>query len=460
MENYDQLLQNIADYALDEHHFSTDAYKTITSCLMDAMGCGLLALNHAEASNLVNQPFVLSHEGVRIPGMDITLTPTQAAFAIGSLNRWLDYNDTWLAKEWGHPSDNFAAILVAAFYVQATMSQVLTAGIIAYEIQGIIALDNAFNEVGLDHVILVKLASTAACGRLLGLNKSRMLAALSQCFVDGQALRTYRHAPNTGSRKSWAAGDACSRALTLLWYTIKGEKGYPSALTAPKWGFQSVLFNQQKLNTSHSFSEYVVNNILFKVSYPAEFHAQTAIEAAQKLKSEISDISLVSKVIVKTQEAGMRIISKQGPLKNPADRDHCLEYMVAVALLDDEVTDASYLDERASDSVLESLRDKIVCMEDPSFTEAYFDPSRRAIPNSVQVEFNDGRKSSIVQVDYPLGHKCRRAEAIQPLLDKFIRNAKTRYNNEQVDKIVSAWKNDDIKNMDIMSFWNLWPNSF
>lgn len=460
MNNYDSLLDEIAAYALATHDFSSEAYDNILSALMDAMGCGLLALNHKPACNLLEEPFAQIHDGIRIPGTGVNLSPVQSAFSIGALNRWLDYNDTWLAKEWGHPSDNFGALLVAGYLSKSSIQDVLTAGIIAYEIQGVIALSNAFNAVGLDHVLLVKLASIAGAGRLLNFTKEQLLAALSQCFVDGQSLRTYRHAPNTGSRKSWAAGDAGARALTLLWLTQKGETGYPTALSTPKWGFEAVLFNQQKVQLEQSFSDYVAQNILFKVSYPAEFHGQTAIEAAQILKSEIPDISKIKSVHVQTQAAGMQIISKQGPLKSPADRDHCLEYMVAVALMDEEVTDQSYLDERASDPQLEALREKVICSENPEFTKAYFDPERRAISNSVQVEFTDGTKSTVVRCDFPLGHRRRREESMVPLYNKFAINAGSRYPAKMVENILAQWRSREVTKMSVRDFWGMWPNSF
>jgi 2-methylcitrate dehydratase len=428
----DKLLTAIADYIVNGVITSPAAYETAHYCLLDSLGCGFLALGNEACWRLLGPivPGAVLPGGVRVPGTPYELDPVQAAFNIGCMIRWLDFNDTWLAAEWGHPSDNLGAILASADYLSRLrrgrresplqVSQILTALIKAYEIQGVLALENAFNRVGLDHVLLVRVASAGVATALLGGSHEQVINALSNAWLDGGPLRTYRHAPNTGSRKSWAAGDATSRGLRLALMALQGEMGYPSALTAPGWGFYEVLFKGKSFALSRDFSSYVVENILFKVAYPAEFHAQTAIEAAISLHWQVAlRLEEVERVVIETQEPALRIIDKTGPLHNPADRDHCLQYMVAVALLDGRITMSDYEDERASDPRIDILRDKMDVVEKQEFTQDYLDPERRSIANAVQVFFSDGSATPRVEIAYPLGHRRRRTEALPLLLAKF-----------------------------------------
>lgn len=423
--NTDQLLIDIAEYVGHKKINSDLAYDTARLCLLDALGCAALALQFPECTKLLGPivPGTIVPKGVRVPGTDFILDPIKAAFDIGTLIRWLDYNDTWLAKEWGHPSDNLGGILAAADYIaqrtrdDLTMHDIFTAMIKAYEIQGILALENAFNAIGLDHVILVKIASTAVVTHLLGGTHAQIIDAISQAFLDGQSLRTYRHAPNTASRKSWAAGDATSRAVRLAMLTLQGEVGYKSVLSAKIWGFNDVYFKGEPLKTSRSFESHVMENILFKVAYPAEFHAQTAVEAALHLYPQIKDrMNDIKQIHIETQDSAMRIINKQGALNNPADRDHCLQYMVAVALLFGELTAHSYADifAQKNQTQIDSLRNKMQVRKSKQMTLDYYDASKRAIANAVIIHFNDG---TIIkeQIDYPLGHVSRRTEAL-PLI--------------------------------------------
>jgi len=438
----DKELVAIADYTLDHKIKSDLAYSTARYCLMDALGCAFLALKYPECTKLLgpiiagtNIPF-----GSRVPGTSFELDPILAAFNIGTMIRWLDFNDTWLAAEWGHPSDNLGAILAVADYQSQKnkkspllMRDVLTAMIKAYEIQGILALENSFNRIGLDHVVLVKVAGTAVATQLLGGNKQQVMNALSQAWVDGQSLRTYRHAPNTGSRKSWAAGDATSRAVRLAWLTLQGEMGYPSALTAKTWGFYDVMLDGKPLRLPRSFDAYVMENILFKISYPAEFHAQTAVECAITLHPKIiTKLDQVEKIVLTTQESAIRIINKTGPLHNPADRDHCLQYMVAIGLLFGNLKADHYENEFAKDPRIDFLRQKMETREDAQFTKDYLDPEKRSIGNSVQVYFNDGTKTEKIQIEYPIGHQRRREEGIPLLINKFAGNAATVFSAEKV----------------------------
>lgn len=431
--NPDTLLVAIADYVMT-HPISSDlAFDTARMALMDSLGCAFLALKFPACKKLLGpwcegQAFI---NGVRVPGTAFKLDPIKAAFDIGTLIRWLDFNDTWLAKEWGHPSDNLGALLSVMDYVNQnpsfgesfTVKDLCEAMIKAYEIQGILALENSFNAIGFDHVVLVKVASTALATKLLGGTKDQVIDALSQAWVDGQSLRTYRHAPNTGTRKSWAAGDATSRAVRLAMLTMQGEMGYPSVLSDSKWGFESNYFNGDRLILSRDLDSYVMENILFKISYPAEFHAQTAVEIALSMHADlIADIDKIERIVIQTQEAGKRIIDKQGPLHNPADRDHCIQYMTAVALLKGELKAEFYEDSFAQDPKIDALRDKMVVKEDPGFTAAYFDPDKRAIPNRLTVEFNNGRGPLKGESYYPVGHRSRREEGIPLLLEKFQKN--------------------------------------
>jgi 2-methylcitrate dehydratase len=437
----DLLLQQIADYVHDITIESPLAYETARWCLLDSIGCGLLALNYPACHKMLG-PIVPGAEmanGVPVLGTEYRLDPVMAAFNIGTLVRWLDFNDTWLAAEWGHPSDNLGAILACADYASQsgrrslTMRDVLTAMIKAHEIQGVLALNHSFNRVGLDHVLLVRIASTAVASGLLGCTREQTINALSHAWIDGGALRTYRHAPNTGSRKSWAAGDATSRAVRLALIAQTGEMGYATALTAPKWGFQDVLFKSQPMELARPLGSYVMENVLFKISFPAEFHAQTAVEAALQLHPQVkSRLREVERVELETQEPGVRIIDKSGPLHNEADRDHCLQYMVAIPLIFGELTADHYEDDVAEDSRIDELRSKMSVHENENFTRDYYDANKRAIPNSVRVYFADGTFTERVQVDYPIGHRSRRSEGIPELRKKFTRNALTRWPIERV----------------------------
>ena len=444
---FDDLLAQIADYTLDTARASgsPEALDTARLCLMDTLGCGLLALSYPACTKLLG-PVVpgatLPGVGARVPGTSFELDPVQAAFNIGTAVRWLDFNDTWLAAEWGHPSDNLGAILGVADYLSRrgeplTMHDVLVAMVQAHEIQGVLALENAFNRVGLDHVLLVRIASTAVATRLLGGTRRDLLNALSNAWIDGGALRTYRHAPNTGSRKSWAAGDATSRAVRHALFALKGEMGYPSALSAARWGFQDVLFKGNPVKiAAQGFGTYVMEHVLFKISFPAEFHAQTAVEAAVTLHPQVvGRLGEITRIVIETQESGKRIIDKTGPLANPADRDHCIQYMTAVGLLRGALTAGDYEDEAAADARLDSLRDKMEVTENGDFTRDYLDPTRRSIGNAVQVFFADGSTTERVAVEYPIGHRRRRAEGVPILVQKFGRNLRTRLSVRQAENI-------------------------
>jgi 2-methylcitrate dehydratase len=443
----DKVLTDIADYVLGAEPGGEHAYETARYCLLDTLGCGLEALEYPACTKLLGPivPGTVVPNGAKVPGTQFQLDPVQAAFNIGAMIRWLDFNDTWLAAEWGHPSDNLGAILATADWLSRqavaagrpplVMRDVLTAMIRAHEIQGVIALENSFNWVGLDHVVLVKVASTAAVGRLLGLTRAEIVNAVSLAWVDGQSLRTYRHAPNAGSRKSWAAGDATSRAVRLALIARTGEMGYPSVLTAKTWGFYDVLFRGQPFKFPRGFGSYVMENVLFKISYPAEFHAQTAVEAAMRLHGQLAEMGLTHEAIehitVRTHEACVRIIDKHGPLANPADRDHCIQYMMAVPLIHGRLTAADYEDSVAADPRIDALRAKITCVEDPQFTRDYLDPHKRSIANAVTVRLKDGRTLPEVVVEYPIGHKRRRSEGIPLLIEKFRRNLARRFPQKQ-----------------------------
>lgn len=468
--DYDQVISDIADYVLNKKIDSALAYETARLCLMDTLGCGILALKFPECTKLLGPivPGATLEGGARVPGTHYELDPVQAAFNIGTMIRWLDFNDTWLAAEWGHPSDNLGAILAVADYVcrdncrngkpPVLMQDVLTAMIKAHEIQGCFALENSFNRVGLDHVILVKLASAAVAAQLLGADKEMMMRTLSQVFVDGQSLRTYRHAPNAGSRKSWAAGDATSRAVRLALIAKAGEMGYPSALSAPTWGFYDVLFGKKQFKFQRPYGSYVMENVLFKLSFPAEFHAQTAVECAVALhplvKSRYDDIARIELV---THESAIRIISKQGALHNPADRDHCLQYMVAIGLLFGDLKAEHYENDVASDPRIDDLREKMHVTENEQFSRDYLNPEKRSIANSIQLIFKDGTKSDLITVEYPIGHKRRRDEGVSVLLSKFRNNLSTRFSSEQVDNIIKSMNDtNSLALMSVHEFMTLW----
>jgi len=447
----DQVLVDIVDYVTDFHITSAEAYATAHYCLLDTLGCGFEALDYPACTKLLGPvvPGTIVPNGARVPGTSYRLDPVQAAFNLGAMIRWLDFNDTWLAAEWGHPSDNLGGILMAADWLSRNavasgrkplvMQDVLTAMIKAHEIQGVIALDNSFNRVGLDHVVLVKVASTAVVCNLLGLSKDEIVNALSLAFVDGQSLRTYRHAPNAGSRKSWAAGDATSRAVRLALIARTGEMGYPSALTAKTWGFYDVLFKGQPFKFQRPYGSYVMENVLFKISFPAEFHAQTAAECAMQLHPLVKDrIADIEKVTIRTHESAIRIIDKKGPLDNPADRDHCIQYMVAVPLIFGRLTAADYEDDIAADPRIDALREKMVCVEDKKFTKDYLDPEKRSIANGITVEFRDGSKTREIVVEYPVGHRRRRKEGVPLLIEKFRTNLARRFAAKQQQAILEV----------------------
>ncbi|SFN23428.1 2-methylcitrate dehydratase [Nitrosospira briensis] len=447
----DQVLVDIADYVVNRDIPSPLAYDTARHCLMDSLGCAMEALAYPACTKLLGPvvPGATVPDGARIPGTPFRLDPVQAAFNIGTMIRWLDFNDTWLAAEWGHPSDNLGGILAVADWCSRNANNgsrksfavrdVLTAMIKAHEIQGCLALENSFNKVGLDHVVLVKVASTAVVTHMLGGSRDQIVDALSQAWVDGQSLRTYRHVPNTGSRKSWAAGDATSRAVWLALITLKGEAGYPSALTAKTWGFYDVLFKGQPLRFQRPIQQwdsYVMENVLFKISFPAEFHSQTAAECAMQLHRHVKErIGDIKKITIRTHEAAIRIIDKKGPLNNPADRDHCMQYIVAVPLIFGRLTAEDYENTVAADPRIDQLRDKITCMEDKKFTQDYYDPEKRSIANGITVEFKDGRKLDEVVVEYPIGHRFRRKEGIPLLEEKFRMSLARRFTETQQNAI-------------------------
>src|SRR3984957_7338708 len=445
---YDQVLVDIADYVCNYNIESDLAYTTARNCLIDTLGCGLEALEYPACTKLLGPivPGTIVPNGAKVPGTKYQLDPVQAAFNIGAIIRWLDFNDTWLAAEWGHPSDNLGGILAVADWlsrsgVPLTMREVLTAMIKEHEIQGCLALENSFNKVGLDHVVLVKVASTAVVAQMLRLGREQILAALSLAWVDGQSLRAYRHAPNTGSRKSWAAGDATSRAVRLALMVQAGEMGYPSVLTAKGWGFYDVLFRGRPFTFQRPYGSYVMENVLFKISYPAEFHAQTAVEAAMALRKKMlaagKSADDISSIQLRTHEACLRIIDKKGPLNNPADRDHCVQYMVAVPLIFGHLTASDYEDSFAADPRIDALREKMQCSEEPAFPADYHDPEKRSIANSLTLSLADG--STLAEtVEYPLGHRRRRSEGIPLLEEKFRINLARRFGPQKQQVILAA----------------------
>ncbi|HKI65625.1 MAG TPA: bifunctional 2-methylcitrate dehydratase/aconitate hydratase [Burkholderiales bacterium] len=446
----DKVLTRIADYVTKHKVTSKDAYETARYCLMDTLGCGFEALEYPACTKLLGPlvPGTVVPNGAKVPGTRFQLDPVQAAFSIGAMIRWLDFNDTWLAAEWGHPSDNLGGILAAADWVSRSakkpllMRDVLTGMIKAHEIQGVIALENSFNRVGLDHVLLVKVATAAVVAQMIGCRYDEVINAVSQAWVDGQSLRTYRHTPNTGSRKSWAAGDATSRGVRLALISKSGEMGYPSVLTAKTWGFYDVSFKGKPFKFQRPFGSYVMDNVLFKISYPAEFHSQTAVECAMQihaaLKSQNRKPEEIKKITIRTHEACLRIIDKKGPLDNPADRDHCIQYMVAVPILFGRLTAGDYEDAVAADPRIDALRAKITCVEDKGFTRDYHDPDKRSIANALAVELKDGKKLGEFVCEYPIGHKRRRREGMPVLVEKFKRNLARRFPSKQQNAILEV----------------------
>ena len=472
---YDQVLIDIVDYVAEYEIKSELAYETAWYCLLDTLGCGLEALEYPACTKLLG-PIVrgtLVRDGARVPGTNYELDPVQAAFNIGTAIRWLDFNDTWLAAEWGHPSDNLGAILATADCVSRNFAtfgrkplvvrDLLTAMIKAHEIQGCLALENSFNKVGLDHVVLVKVASTAVAAQMLGLTREQSLSALSLAWVDGQALRTYRHFPNAGSRKSWAAGDATARAVRLALLARQGEMGYPTALSAKTWGFYDVSFGGKALTFQRPYGSYVMENILFKISFPAEFHSQTAVEAAIAIRARMDlegrKADQIKKVTIRTHEACIRIIDKSGPLQNPADRDHCIQYMVAIPLLFGRLTARDYEDDIALDPQIDSLREKISCFEDPALTKDYLDPEKRSIANAITMEFADGTSYAEILVEYPIGHARRRSAGMPLLLEKFrINLARVFSKTQQAEILEVTLDRQKLEKMAVNDFVELFVN--
>ncbi|MFJ7914155.1 MULTISPECIES: 2-methylcitrate dehydratase [unclassified Lysinibacillus] len=453
----DQLLTDITDYVLNTTITSEEAYETAHYVLLDTIGCGILALQYPECTKLLGPvvPGTVVPNGTRVPGTSYVLDPVKGAFNIGCMIRWLDYNDTWLAAEWGHPSDNLGGILAVADYLSRVriaegkeplkIKDVLEMMIKAHEIQGVLALENSLNRVGLDHVLYVKIATTAVVTKALGGTRQEIINALSNAWIDNSSLRTYRHAPNTGSRKSWAAGDATSRAVQLAMMAVQGEMGYATALSAPGWGFQDVLFNKQELKLARPLTSYVMENVLFKVSFPAEFHAQTAAECAVHLHHEVTNrLDDIEKVVITTHESAIRIIDKEGPLNNPADRDHCIQYITAIGLIYGDIIADHYEDDVAADPRIDELRNKMVVVEDSQYTIDYLDPEKRSIANAVQVYYKDGTSSELVACEYPLGHRFRREEAFPKIIDKFQQNISTHYCQKQLSKINELCANKEI----------------
>ncbi len=442
----DKLLVEIADYVANYLPTSQEALDTARYNLIDTLGCGLLALRYPDCAKHLGPivPGATLANGARVPGTDWQLEPVHAAFNIGAMIRWLDFNDTWLAAEWGHPSDNLGGILALADYLTRskqknfTIGDVLKAMIKAHEIQGILALENSFNRVGLDHVLLVRVATSAIATAMLGGTKEQIISALSNAWSDGGALRVYRHAPNTGPRKSWAAGDATSRGVRLALMAIQGEMGYPSALTAKTWGYYDVLFHGQPFTLGRPLDSYVMENVLFKISFPAEFHAQTAVECALQLHEQVRNrLDEIDKVVITTQESAIRIIDKSGPLHNPADRDHCIQYMTAIGLMFGALTADHYEDVVAKDPRIDALRAKMTCVEDPRYSKEYLDADKRSIANAVQVFFKDGTSTAKIAIEYPIGHRRRRAEGIPLLVKKFEANLASRFAPQQCDAIMT-----------------------
>lgn len=466
----DQELVDIARYAVEAKIDSRGAYETARYDLMDTLACGMLALKFPACTKLLG-PVVEGAEmpnGVKVPGTHYRLDPVTAAWNIGVMVRWLDFNDTWLAAEWGHPSDNLGAVLAVADYLSRRrvtagqpplpMREVLTGMIKAHEIQGVLALENAFNRVGLDHVMLVRIASTAVAAAMLGGTLEEVISAVSHAWLDGSALRAYRHAPQAGPRKSWAAGDATARGVRLALIALTGEIGYPAALSAPTWGFQDVLFKGNKLRVPQRYGSYVMENVLFKISFPAEFHAQTAVECAVRLHPAVRDrLDEIDRIVVETQEAGIRIIDKTGPLGNPADRDHCLQYMVAVPLIFGTLTAEHYEDHIASDPRIDALRARMEVVENRQFSADYLDPAKRSIGNAVQVFFKDGSSTERIAIEYPIGHRRRRAEGIPLLLDKFNDAITGHFPPKRAAAIKTACMDQDtLEQMPVNAFMDLW----
>ncbi len=469
----DQVLQDIADYVIDYKVVSEEALNTARNCLMDTIGCGLLALKYPNCTRHLGPivPGTTVENGARVFGRSFELDPVKAAWDIGTIVRWLDFNDTWLAEEWGHPSDNLGAIIALSDYISRvniannksplSIKDVLEYMIKAHEIQGILALENSFNKVGLDHVLLVRVASTAVATHMLGGNRDQIIAALSQAWVDGSSLRTYRHAPNAGSRKSWAAGDATSRAVRLAMMTMAGEMGMPSVLSTPEWGFYDVSFKGREFSFSKNYGSYVMENILFKISYPAEFHAQTAVECALLLYPQIKEkLNEIEKIEITTHESALRIIDKTGILDNPADRDHCMQYMLAVAMIEGDLVAEFYEDTfHKKNPLIDELRNKMVLKEDKRYSKDYLADDKRSIANALQVFFKDGSQTDKVEVEYPVGHRHRRHEGIPLLERKFLNSLEITYSKEHSDRIYSlCLDKEKIEQIPVNEFMDMFLN--
>ncbi|APB35336.1 2-methylcitrate dehydratase [Heyndrickxia coagulans] len=465
----DALIEEIARYVLDKEITSSEAFETARYGLLDTLGCGILALRFPECAKMLGPivPGTTVPNGTHVPGTSYVLDPVAGAFNIGCMIRWLDYNDTWLAAEWGHPSDNLGGILAVADFLSRTrvangkaplkVRDVLEGMIKAHEIQGVLALENSLNRVGLDHVLFVKVATAAVATKMLGGGKNEIMNAVSHAWIDNGPLRTYRHAPNTGSRKSWAAGDATSRGVALALIAMKGEMGYQTPLSAPGWGFQDVMFKGKELKLARPLGSYVMENVLFKVSYPAEFHAQTAAEAAVKLHPVVAGkLDQIKHITITTHESAIRIIDKKGPLYNPADRDHCIQYVTAVGLIKGNITADDYEDAVAADPRIDALREKMTVVENKQYSIDYLDPDKRSIANAVQVFFEDGTSTENVEVEYPLGHRFRREEAIPKIITKFSDNIATHYSAKQQERIKEAClAGEALEKMAIHEFVNL-----
>ncbi|AEO99858.1 MAG: 2-methylcitrate dehydratase [Heyndrickxia faecalis] len=465
----DALIEEIARYVLDKEITSSEAFETARYGLLDTLGCGILALRFPECAKMLGPivPGTTVPNGTHVPGTSYVLDPVAGAFNIGCMIRWLDYNDTWLAAEWGHPSDNLGGILAVADFLSRTrvangkaplkVRDVLEGMIKAHEIQGVLALENSLNRVGLDHVLFVKVATAAVATKMLGGGKNEIMNAVSHAWIDNGPLRTYRHAPNTGSRKSWAAGDATSRGVALALIAMKGEMGYQTPLSAPGWGFQDVMFKGKELKLARPLGSYVMENVLFKVSYPAEFHAQTAAEAAVKLHPVVAGkLDQIKHITITTHESAIRIIDKKGPLYNPADRDHCIQYVTAVGLIKGNITADDYEDAVAADPRIDALREKMAVVENKQYSIDYLDPDKRSIANAVQVFFEDGTSTENVEVEYPLGHRFRREEAIPKIITKFSDNIATHYSAKQQERIKEAClAGEALEKMAVHEFVNL-----
>ena len=466
----DSVLEAIAEYALNKEITDEETIKTARYVLMDSLGVAMLSLKFPECTKLLGPivPGTYIENGSRVPGTSFSLDPVQAAFNIGTIIRWLDYNDCWLAKEWGHPSDNLGGIIAVADYVSCqnmlkgkpplTILDVLIASIKAHEIQGVLALENSLNREGLDHILFVKVATTAVAAAMLGGSKKEVINAISNAWIDNSSLRTYRHFPNTGSRKSWAAGDATSRGVWLALMALRGEMGYNTALSAPNWGFQDVLFGGKEIKLSRILDSYVMNNVLFKISFPAEFHAQTAAECALELHSEAIDkIEQIEKITITTHESAIRIIDKKGPLNNPADRDHCIQYIVAIGLLYGTVTADHYEDMIAANPLIDQLRNKMEVVEDKRYSEDYLNPDKRSIANALQIKYRDGTETPKIEKEFPIGHRFRRDEGLPLLEQKFKANIATRFAKKQANQIYELFNNPvQLEQMSVLDFINKW----